>query len=118
MDLSEQCKEETGLTTEELCKAEPLESVLQQVRERERRLHAVCWSVSLYSVCVSYGPVLGDVLDILVCNILNSNYKSHNSGSYVSIREEVFGIAHLDGFLNGLLCGLGVGRKAQTLCSR
>ncbi|KTF71933.1 hypothetical protein cypCar_00047963, partial [Cyprinus carpio] len=29
-DLSEQCKEETGLTAEELCKAEPLESVLQQ----------------------------------------------------------------------------------------
>lgn len=33
VDLSEQCKEETGLTVEELCKAEPLESVLQQVRE-------------------------------------------------------------------------------------
>lgn len=35
VDLSEQCKEETGLTAEELCKAEPLESVLQQVRDHE-----------------------------------------------------------------------------------
>lgn len=33
VDLSEECKEETGLTAEELCKAELLESVLQQVRD-------------------------------------------------------------------------------------
>lgn len=50
-DLSEQCKEETGLTAEELCKAEPLESVLQQVRYHvflSRSMH-------FYSVCVCYG---------------------------------------------------------------
>lgn len=48
VDLSEQCKEETGLTVEELCKAEPLESVLQQVRETFMQAVGLC----LYTVFV------------------------------------------------------------------
>lgn len=48
VDLSEQCKEETGLTVEELCKAEPLESVLQQVRETFMQSVGLC----LYTVFV------------------------------------------------------------------
>lgn len=31
LDLTEQCKEETGLSVEDLAKAEPLDKVLQQV---------------------------------------------------------------------------------------
>uniref|UniRef100_A0A673M7Y7 Epithelial splicing regulatory protein 2-like n=1 Tax=Sinocyclocheilus rhinocerous TaxID=307959 RepID=A0A673M7Y7_9TELE len=52
-DLSEQCKEETGLTAEELCKAEPLESVLQQVRDHVE----INFSLSSYTLCVD-GPLL------------------------------------------------------------
>ncbi|XP_052457701.1 epithelial splicing regulatory protein 2-like isoform X1 [Carassius gibelio] len=55
-DLSEQCKEETGLTAEELCKAEPLESVLQQfyqsVSDELKSLGR-----SSYTLCVD-GPLL------------------------------------------------------------
>lgn len=31
LELTDQCKEETGLSVDELCKAEPLDAVLQQV---------------------------------------------------------------------------------------
>uniref|UniRef100_A0A8C2Q513 Epithelial splicing regulatory protein 2 n=1 Tax=Cyprinus carpio TaxID=7962 RepID=A0A8C2Q513_CYPCA len=55
-DLSEQCKEETGLTAEELCKAEPLESVLQQFYQS---VSAELKSLgrSSYTLCVD-GPLL------------------------------------------------------------
>uniref|UniRef100_A0A8C1LAU7 Epithelial splicing regulatory protein 2 n=1 Tax=Cyprinus carpio TaxID=7962 RepID=A0A8C1LAU7_CYPCA len=55
-DLSEQCKEETGLTAEELCKAEPLESVLQQFHQS---VSAELKSLgrSSYTLCVD-GPLL------------------------------------------------------------
>uniref|UniRef100_A0A671QPU1 Epithelial splicing regulatory protein 2-like n=1 Tax=Sinocyclocheilus anshuiensis TaxID=1608454 RepID=A0A671QPU1_9TELE len=55
-DLSEQCKEETGLTAEELCKAEPLESVLQQFYQS---VSAELKSLgrSSYTLCVG-GPLL------------------------------------------------------------
>uniref|UniRef100_A0A8C2DDB3 Epithelial splicing regulatory protein 2 n=1 Tax=Cyprinus carpio TaxID=7962 RepID=A0A8C2DDB3_CYPCA len=52
-DLSEQCKEETGLTAEELCKAEPLESVLQQSVSAELK----SLGRSSYTLCVD-GPLL------------------------------------------------------------
>ncbi|XP_073692714.1 epithelial splicing regulatory protein 2 [Garra rufa] len=56
VDLSEQCKEETGLTAEELCKAEPLESVLQQFHQS---VSAELKSLgrSSYTLCVD-GPQL------------------------------------------------------------
>ncbi|XP_056317732.1 epithelial splicing regulatory protein 2 isoform X2 [Danio aesculapii] len=56
VDLSEQCKEETGLTAEELCKAEPLESVLQQFHQS---VSAELKSLgrSSYTLCVD-GPLL------------------------------------------------------------
>uniref|UniRef100_A0A672LPG7 Epithelial splicing regulatory protein 2 n=1 Tax=Sinocyclocheilus grahami TaxID=75366 RepID=A0A672LPG7_SINGR len=55
-DVSEQCKEETGLTAEELCKAEPLESVLQQFYQS---VSAELKSLgrSSYTLCVD-GPLL------------------------------------------------------------
>uniref|UniRef100_A0A8C1XAR6 Epithelial splicing regulatory protein 2 n=1 Tax=Cyprinus carpio TaxID=7962 RepID=A0A8C1XAR6_CYPCA len=55
-DLSEQCKEETELTAEELCKAEPLESVLQQFHQS---VSAELKSLgrSSYTLCVD-GPLL------------------------------------------------------------
>lgn len=31
LELTDQCKEETGLSVDELCKADPLDTVLQQV---------------------------------------------------------------------------------------
>uniref|UniRef100_A0A8C1XAV2 Epithelial splicing regulatory protein 2 n=1 Tax=Cyprinus carpio TaxID=7962 RepID=A0A8C1XAV2_CYPCA len=52
-DLSEQCKEETELTAEELCKAEPLESVLQQSVSAELK----SLGRSSYTLCVD-GPLL------------------------------------------------------------
>ncbi|KAG1943096.1 epithelial splicing regulatory protein [Pimephales promelas] len=56
VDLSEQCKQETGLTAEELCKAEPLESVLQQFHQS---VSAELKSLgrSSYTLCVD-GPLL------------------------------------------------------------
>ncbi|XP_059387601.1 epithelial splicing regulatory protein 2 isoform X1 [Carassius carassius] len=55
-DLSEQCKEETGLTADELCKAEPLESSLQQFHQS---VSAELKSLgrSSYTLCVD-GPLL------------------------------------------------------------
>uniref|UniRef100_A0A671MFA8 Epithelial splicing regulatory protein 2 n=2 Tax=Sinocyclocheilus anshuiensis TaxID=1608454 RepID=A0A671MFA8_9TELE len=55
-DLSEQCKEETGLTAEELCKAEPLESILQKFHQS---VSAELKSLgrSSYTLCVD-GPLL------------------------------------------------------------
>lgn len=35
LELTEQCKEETGLTLEDVAKAEPLDKVLQQVSLRD-----------------------------------------------------------------------------------
>ncbi|XP_077085004.1 epithelial splicing regulatory protein 2 isoform X1 [Siphateles boraxobius] len=56
VDLSEQCKEETGLTAEELCKAEPLESVLKQFHQSvSAELKAL--GRSSYTLCVD-GPLL------------------------------------------------------------
>ncbi|XP_051562600.1 epithelial splicing regulatory protein 2-like isoform X1 [Myxocyprinus asiaticus] len=56
VDLTDQCKEETGLTAEELCKAEPLESVLQQFHQL---VSAELKSLgrSSYTLCVD-GPLL------------------------------------------------------------
>ncbi|XP_051511282.1 epithelial splicing regulatory protein 2-like isoform X1 [Myxocyprinus asiaticus] len=56
VDLTDQCKEETGLTAEELCKAEPLESVLQQFYQSvSTELKSL--GRSSYTLCVD-GPLL------------------------------------------------------------
>lgn len=88
-------------------------------RERETPSCSLLGCV-LYSVCVSYGPVLRNVLDILVCNILNSNYRLSHITRWLINQHKVRSLWYctLGWILNGLLCGLGVGRKAQTLCSR
>ncbi|XP_030621663.1 epithelial splicing regulatory protein 2 isoform X2 [Chanos chanos] len=56
LELTDQCKEDTGLTTEDLCKAEPLDNVLQQFHQ--------CVSAevktlgrSSYTLCVD-GPLI------------------------------------------------------------
>ncbi|KAI1904260.1 hypothetical protein AGOR_G00003850 [Albula goreensis] len=56
LELTEQCKEETGLTWEELCKAEPLDSVLQQFQQSvSSELKAL--GRSSYTLCVD-GPLI------------------------------------------------------------
>nr|XP_055061161.1 epithelial splicing regulatory protein 2 isoform X2 [Misgurnus anguillicaudatus] len=56
VDLTDQCKEETRLTAEELCKAEPLEDILQQFHQS---VSAELKSLgrSSYTLCVD-GPLL------------------------------------------------------------
>lgn len=56
VDLTDQCKEETRLTAEELCKAEPLEDILQQFHQS---VTAELKSLgrSSYTLCVD-GPLL------------------------------------------------------------
>ncbi|XP_055061171.2 epithelial splicing regulatory protein 2 isoform X4 [Misgurnus anguillicaudatus] len=56
VDLTDQCKEETRLTSEELCKAEPLEDILQQFHQS---VSAELKSLgrSSYTLCVD-GPLL------------------------------------------------------------
>ncbi|XP_064169608.1 epithelial splicing regulatory protein 2 isoform X1 [Anguilla rostrata] len=56
LELTDQCKEETGLTWEELCKAEPLDSALQQFQQSiSSELKAL--GRSSYTLCVD-GPLL------------------------------------------------------------
>lgn len=53
--------------------------------ERESESETPSCSLCLYTVFISW-PMLRNVLDILVCNILNSNQVTLYNGSYVSIR--------------------------------
>ncbi|KAJ8248999.1 hypothetical protein GJAV_G00230070 [Gymnothorax javanicus] len=56
LELTEQCKDETGLTWEELCKAEPLDSALQQFQQSiSSELKAL--GRSSYTLCVD-GPLI------------------------------------------------------------
>ncbi|XP_061102320.1 epithelial splicing regulatory protein 2-like isoform X2 [Conger conger] len=56
LELTDQCSEETGLTLDELCKAEPLDRVLQQFQQEvSSELKAL--GRSSYTLCVD-GPLL------------------------------------------------------------
>uniref|UniRef100_A0A3B3QEK8 Epithelial splicing regulatory protein 2 n=1 Tax=Paramormyrops kingsleyae TaxID=1676925 RepID=A0A3B3QEK8_9TELE len=56
LELTEQCKEETGITLEELCKAEPLDRTLQQFQQYvSSELKAL--GRSSYTLCVT-GPLI------------------------------------------------------------
>ncbi|KAK3510123.1 hypothetical protein QTP70_026839 [Hemibagrus guttatus] len=56
LELTDQCKEETGLSVDELCKAEPLDTVLQQYQQAvAAELKAL--GRSSYTLCVD-GPLL------------------------------------------------------------
>ncbi|XP_061077506.1 epithelial splicing regulatory protein 2 isoform X2 [Conger conger] len=56
LELTDQCKEETGLTWEELCKAEPLDGALQQFQQSvSSELKAL--GRSSYTLCVD-GPLI------------------------------------------------------------
>ncbi|XP_035272362.1 epithelial splicing regulatory protein 2-like isoform X2 [Anguilla anguilla] len=56
LELTDQCKEETGLTLDELCKAEPLDRILQQFQQAvSSELKAL--GRSSYTLCVD-GPLL------------------------------------------------------------
>ncbi|XP_041918407.1 epithelial splicing regulatory protein 2 isoform X1 [Alosa sapidissima] len=56
LDLTEQCKEETGLTVDELLKAEPLDSVLQQFQQSVSA-EVKALGRSSYTLCVD-GPLI------------------------------------------------------------
>ncbi|KAJ8333774.1 hypothetical protein SKAU_G00410930 [Synaphobranchus kaupii] len=56
LELTDQCKEETGLTLDELCKAEPLDRVLQQFQQAvSSELKSL--GRSSYTLCID-GPLL------------------------------------------------------------
>uniref|UniRef100_A0A8C6UYD5 Epithelial splicing regulatory protein 2 n=1 Tax=Neogobius melanostomus TaxID=47308 RepID=A0A8C6UYD5_9GOBI len=57
-ELTEQCKEETGLTLEEVAKAEPLDKVLQQSVSSELK----CFGRSSYTLCVNSPLVIRQAL--------------------------------------------------------
>uniref|UniRef100_A0AAR2ISJ3 RRM domain-containing protein n=1 Tax=Pygocentrus nattereri TaxID=42514 RepID=A0AAR2ISJ3_PYGNA len=56
IELTDQCKEETGLSVEELCKAEPLDTVLQQFQQAVSA-EVKALGRSSYTLCVD-GPLL------------------------------------------------------------
>uniref|UniRef100_A0A8C6UX82 Epithelial splicing regulatory protein 2 n=1 Tax=Neogobius melanostomus TaxID=47308 RepID=A0A8C6UX82_9GOBI len=60
-ELTEQCKEETGLTLEEVAKAEPLDKVLQQFQQSVSS-ELKCFGRSSYTLCVNSPLVIRQAL--------------------------------------------------------